>query len=208
MIPYPRSGLKSQLLLGVEALTPNDVPPDHCVRITVVTTPLPLLAWLQAQPHPRKIAWADRNGHSGSAGVGIADEVQLAHMDDLSTTITRIQSRAGQGKYFGGLRFDMAGDSATEWAEFGVGRWVLPAVEFQVESDLAAVHAQFFWREGDDFEAVKSRLMSTISSIEFEIEEDYPEIQMTFAHSTETPPPTGMEGTGDRSSRSDSSRST
>ena len=97
------------------------------------------LRWLDAQPSAAKLYWHGRGSDERVAATGRADGCEGL----LDETFPALQARldrlrpADGVRFYGGLRFDPARESAPEWAAFGVSRFVLPRVELRVTDGQA-----------------------------------------------------------------------
>jgi len=107
--------------------------------IVVQSDPINPIGWLAANRFDRQYYWSDRDSSDERAGIGIADRVSRAGGGSVEEFNDAIRSRllvAPSGtRYFGGLRFDLGGPVAPEWADFESYDFVLPRAEIRRDSD-------------------------------------------------------------------------
>ena len=128
-----KATLASEIVRKLDSL-PNHEETLRILRLEVPMYPLDPLRWLQAQSHPQKIYWRDRDGKLEIAGVGEADMLwgeasksgPPALFGQLSHRLFRSRSEA---RYFGGIRFSELGPVDASWQSFGSYRFVLPRFE-------------------------------------------------------------------------------
>jgi menaquinone-specific isochorismate synthase len=89
------------------------------------------LLWLDAQPSAAKIYWHGRGSDERVAATGRADGCEGLLDEALPPLESRLRRLEGDTRYYGGMRFDPARESAPEWAAFGASRFVLPRVELR-----------------------------------------------------------------------------
>ena len=118
---------KERLAKGIAASS------GDAVRVEVPVDPIDARQWLQAQSSEIKVLWSDRDGAMAVAGVGAAHEVVAASGEEYDAcfeTMERCLDRAWPWRrYYGGLRFDPAGETNAAWHGFGALRFFLPLVE-------------------------------------------------------------------------------
>ena len=127
-----RAALVRQLRQCLEHPNGHRAHAPHIVRIAVPVESLDVLAWLQAQDHPKQVYWSGRGSRDVVAGIGEADgcvqplgrslELLRAHLAPLLTGAPNV-------RYYGGMRFDPEQAPSGEWASFGAYRFVLPRFE-------------------------------------------------------------------------------
>ncbi len=109
------TALDSEDLQGGEALA--------AASYLRIEQPLPKTTappWLRAQAPLPRFYWSNRDGSFELAGAGVAEEVQADDFETLDGLVARFASgdAATEAAVFGTARFDIAGEPATEWADF------------------------------------------------------------------------------------------
>ena len=104
------------------------------LRLEVPAGDLDPLRWLGAQTIRPRSFWEGREDGISVATVGVADVVEGDGMPDeasLRERLALLTARAGEARYYGGLRFDPGRYAGEEWEAFGGYRFVLPRFELR-----------------------------------------------------------------------------
>lgn len=92
------------------------------------------LAWLESQRVYERVYWSDREHTFSAAGIGVASEEKADEPGDITELIGRLKAplsaRFSGVRYYGGMRFDTAGDVDDRWKVFGAYRFIVPEIEF------------------------------------------------------------------------------
>lgn len=114
--------------------SPNQEP---LIQVSCDILPLPLIAWLSAQPVYPRIYWQGRDKTEEVAAIGQCQDFSFSEStsDEELAKIYHHQcslSNNQQLRYYGGVAFDR---SVTCWPEFGRARFVLPRIELRRSGD-------------------------------------------------------------------------
>ena len=102
------------------------------LRLEVPAGDLDPLRWLGSQAMRPRAFWGGREDGTAVAAVGAADLVEgegAADYASLGERLALLSSGAAGARYYGGLRFDPAGDADESWRSFKAYRFVLPRFE-------------------------------------------------------------------------------
>lgn len=130
-----------------------------------------LLTWLDNQPQPRKLYWADRTRKQKAAGVGVAFEMNERIADSIIPFFDRINSSL-QGshpgiRYFGGIRFDPSLPASEKWEIFNALRFWVPRFELSEENGQTVFAINFMVPQNGQMENEKALLDKEIDQIRF-----------------------------------------
>src|SRR5690606_29633640 len=96
----------------------------------------------RAQDAPDRVYWHGRGESAVEAGIGAADVVACATLDELGAAMApRLGTLPPASRYYGAARFDLAGAMEADWAPFGRIRFVLPRFVLRVEEGEARLAA-------------------------------------------------------------------
>ena len=115
----------------------HDVGPGgerRILRLEVPAGDLDPLRWLGSQTMRPRSFWGGREDGISIAAVGVADVVEGDGMPDevsLREHLALLTAKAGEARYYGGLRFDPGRYAGEEWEAFGGYRFVLPRFELR-----------------------------------------------------------------------------
>lgn len=106
---------------------------EPVLQLSVEIMPLPLIAWLSAQPVFPRIYWQGRDKTEEVAAIGSCKDFSFTQSisDDELAKIYHAQcglSNNQQLRYYGGVAFDR---TVPCWPEFGRARFVLPRIELR-----------------------------------------------------------------------------
>jgi menaquinone-specific isochorismate synthase len=131
--------LAQQISAAVHAHTRRSNQPPRLHRICIPVSSVPLLRWLDVQPHASKLFWADRSGTSAVAAVGAADRKISDSFSDYRTIVESIRELLSTHdrttRYYGGFRFLPHSIGETRWHPFGAYQFTLPRFELHQIDD-------------------------------------------------------------------------
>lgn len=124
-------------------LTLNDalLQGERILRVEVPAGDLDPLRWLASQAIGPRSYWSGREDATDVATIGVADAVEGETPADAPKLRERLAllSLGADARYYGGLRFDPAGEPGGEWGAFGVYRFVLPRFELRRRAGAATL---------------------------------------------------------------------
>ncbi|MGS0689640.1 isochorismate synthase [Shewanella sp. 30m-9] len=111
-------------------LQPNS---DPIVQLSVVVSPIPVIAWLAAQTTYPRVYWKGRDTQEEVAAIGCCKDFFFGDdVDDseLSAEYQKQRSLTNNQdiRYYGGVAFDRRNES---WPEFGKAHFILPRIELR-----------------------------------------------------------------------------
>lgn len=107
---------------------------EGILRVEVPAGDLDPLRWLGPQTMRPRSFWSGREDGTAVAAVGVADILEGSGQQEDAPTLdllTTLSLASGEARYYGGLRFDPAGQAGAEWEEFGAYHFVLPRFELR-----------------------------------------------------------------------------
>ena len=111
---------------------PHETGP-RVARLELPVEPLDPLTWLGGQKPGPKSYWSGRGDGVEVAAFGVADLHQGSVSEGPAGLRKRLAPLLSPGdprlRYYGGLRFDGAGETGAEWQAFGSYRFLLPRFE-------------------------------------------------------------------------------
>ncbi|ABZ74731.1 isochorismate synthase [Shewanella halifaxensis HAW-EB4] len=111
-------------------LQPNS---DPIVQLSVVVSPIPVIAWLAAQSTYPRVYWKGRDTEEEVAAIGSCKDFFFGdEVDDIELSVEYQKQRAltnnQEIRYYGGVAFDRRNES---WPDFGKAHFVLPRIELR-----------------------------------------------------------------------------
>ena len=135
LLAPPGAGLRQRLADAVRAQRPR----QGLARVEVPLPPTDPLAWLAAQPAPRRVFWEGREG-TAAAACGEVLTVEAGDLDTGSSALApRLEALPDGARVYGTCRFAPRETPDDAWAPFGRVRFVLPRVELRVGADGATL---------------------------------------------------------------------
>ncbi len=119
---------------AVRAAAPERPSPGRLVRVEVPAPPVCPLEWLAAQSGVTRYYWRDRAGLFENAGLGEADVASPADGPETPSKLfahlrRHLPEGPGEGRYYGGFRFQPGNGRPTQWQGFLGYRFVAPLLE-------------------------------------------------------------------------------
>lgn len=111
-------------------LQPNS---DPIAQLSVVVSPIPVIAWLAAQTTYPRVYWKGRDTEEEVAAIGCCKDFFFGEdIDDIELAAEYQKQRAltsnQEIRYYGGVAFDRKNEG---WPEFGKAHFVLPRIELR-----------------------------------------------------------------------------
>ncbi|MCG9728996.1 isochorismate synthase [Shewanella sp. Isolate13] len=111
-------------------LQPNS---DPIAQLSVVVSPIPVIAWLAAQTTYPRVYWKGRDTEEEVAAIGCCKDFFFGEdVDDIELAAEYQKQRAltsnQEIRYYGGVAFDRKNEG---WPEFGKAHFVLPRIELR-----------------------------------------------------------------------------
>ncbi|MGS0681662.1 isochorismate synthase [Shewanella sp. 125m-7] len=167
-------------------LQPNS---DPIVQLSVVVSPIPVIAWLAAQTTYPRVYWKGRDTQEEVAAIGSCKDFFFDDdVDDAELSAEYQKQRALSSnqeiRYYGGVAFDRRNES---WPEFGKAHFILPRIELR--------------RSGNEYKLLVN-LNFTESEFTLEIDNALQSLQALDAPKPLTPPnKVALMGRSDRPDR-------
>ncbi|GIU14502.1 MULTISPECIES: isochorismate synthase MenF [unclassified Shewanella] len=140
-------------------LQPNS---DPIAQLSVVVSPIPVIAWLSAQTTYPRVYWKGRDTEEEVAAIGCCKDFFFGDdVDDIELAAEYQKQRSLSSnqeiRYYGGVAFDRRNES---WPEFGKAHFVLPRIELRRSGNEFRLLVNLNFSDNDFADEIEQALAS------------------------------------------------